>query len=1707
MLLDVPARAASLVCLMLVLAGNGRAQNLVSNGTFNVASTAGWQKTGGTGGYVNELGSAQGGARGDWITIGGSLWQTVNTVAGQRYLLSFATRGDNPGQSYRMATMLVSWGGQLIGSYTSPNNGIWTYPSFVVEASGATELRFSTAQNLQHPELDDVVVVPLPATQPGIMLTSPEAGASYVMGDTVPLTASVTAGSGRTIVRVEYFHSGTTSIVASVVAPFSAVWTNVPPGTWRISARVMDSGGATTTAALKQIMVATRPTIYWAAPAEGSVLSVGDDVPLSVVLTNNDRVITSLVLRAGSNVVARFDGALTNGVYSGPWLDIPRGEFVLESTGYNSNGVAVSTALINVSVLPPAILDQWQTYFSSTVFTFPGTDFAQTFTPGVDGELHHVELYMFPAHFAQVFPVRVTVVETVGGAPTGTVLAESYVPNVEQTGDPKLAYFRTAPPVLRAGRLYAFIVSPTFQTNGLIIRTAHTDNPYPRGAIWRKIGTGPWEQAERQPNLYADMVFATYMTPRVVPQVSLTSPGAGANFRAGDSIHLSATVFDADSTNLLVEFFAGGIPVGAAAAPPYETEWVGAFTGNFPMTAVVTDEIGLSSRSSVVWIDVEPTNTWPRVSVLDATIVEGSRTNLLRFPITLSAPATDDVAVQYATADGTAATGTDYEGGSGLVIFKAGTTNATISVPVYGDQLDEPHEFFLMNLLLVTGANLGRAQAVGTVLDDEPGPGKLHHFGFTSIPSPQTTNRPFFVSVTALDVLNNVVTNFTGPVALSFLAAPTNLGTTLLNGVPHTTATTPATAVTLGYAFTPSTNLLVTGVRHYSGYYMSLWSDDGELLFKHNLPAIAGSWTDSTLAAPVALKAGRTYRLGFFTGGLTWYGVAQPPTNFPHGNLGPSFQNAGEGFPEGGAPPSWPLADLRYHVDAPLATQITPGTLTPFVNGRWSGTVQFDSVLAARSQLRAEDALGHIGLSPAFDMNRAPAITINSPAPGAVLYSPTVLTVTADASDPDGSIARVEFFLDGVLIGTDLSSPFVASSDVTPGGHVIVARAFDNLGASSSATTTVQVLAPFRSVATVRFDPPSIPGGSRAIFQWKEQGFTFDSGDMSHTDSGLAGRPQGEGGFLQPTLVTIAREDGKPFSLISAELAEYSTFFQSPLDITVQGWRGDGAVFTHTFTTDGIIDGIGTLNDFELFDFPPEFSFLVRAEMSSPFPRFSIENLRVASDFSNAPQVQIVAPLNGEGFAPEGVAFETAVLLVTGSVTRVDFEVDGAFVGSAFEPPYGLPWPFLPVGSHTVVATVFDNLGIEAASDSVDFRVTARPFVTLVLPTNGTVATVGEPITLQATAVDEGGAIAFVAFLDGTNVLGVATNAPFWMTWSNFMSGPHALYAVAVDNLGVTGTSTVVQVIGNIPPSVSLKSPTNQLVLQPGDTIRFSAEATDPDGAVSFVDFYLATNFVGRAFSPPYQLDWTNTAVGSFCATAVAVDNHGASSRDRMAGRVNRRPAVTILAPTTQSAFIAPDAIEISVQAEDLDGTIRTILVSAGVDFTARFDRVGQNPRPVLECEATTPGPSDAIPFLCIWSNVPAGIHTIRVAAVDNDGASSVIAEATVFGFNYPPVTAEWKATNVVRWPPRVRFTQRVTISNPTGQTLAPGELMIYLDRQSVLRGVRVIGGTRVSRGIYRVPMSGIPALGVTSMDILYSAPNRRRLPAPLIVPVLHGAN
>ena len=108
-------------------------------------------------------------------------------------------------------------------------------------------------------------------------------------------------------------------------------------------------------------------------------------------------------------------------------------------------------------------------------------------------------------------------------------------------------------------------------------------------------------------------------------------------------------------------------------------------------------------------------------SIADARAEEGDGGAAdLDFTVTLSVASDLEVTVAYATADGTANAGSDYQAASGELRFAPGETELAVSVPVLGDQTPEADETFTVALSAPVNVELGAATAAtGVIVDDD----------------------------------------------------------------------------------------------------------------------------------------------------------------------------------------------------------------------------------------------------------------------------------------------------------------------------------------------------------------------------------------------------------------------------------------------------------------------------------------------------------------------------------------------------------------------------------------------------------------------------------------------------------------------------------------------------------------------------------------------------------------------------------------------------------------------------------------------------------------------------------------------------------------------------------------------------------------------------------------------------------------------------
>ncbi|MFH4968097.1 family 16 glycosylhydrolase [Gaetbulibacter sp. M240] len=85
--------------------------------------------------------------------------------------------------------------------------------------------------------------------------------------------------------------------------------------------------------------------------------------------------------------------------------------------------------------------------------------------------------------------------------------------------------------------------------------------------------------------------------------------------------------------------------------------------------------------------------------------------------------------------------------------------------------------------------------------------------------------------------------------------------------------------------------------------------------------------------------------------------------------------------------------------------------------------------------------------------NQAPTISISDPLDGATFDLNTTITISANTSDPDGTVTQVEFFSNGVSLGIDSTAPFSRDFTVPLGDSNLTAEATDDFGAKGTSTS------------------------------------------------------------------------------------------------------------------------------------------------------------------------------------------------------------------------------------------------------------------------------------------------------------------------------------------------------------------------------------------------------------------------------------------------------------------------------------------------------------------------------------------------------------------------------------------------------------------------------------------------------------------------------
>jgi endoglucanase Acf2 len=92
--------------------------------------------------------------------------------------------------------------------------------------------------------------------------------------------------------------------------------------------------------------------------------------------------------------------------------------------------------------------------------------------------------------------------------------------------------------------------------------------------------------------------------------------------------------------------------------------------------------------------------------------------------------------------------------------------------------------------------------------------------------------------------------------------------------------------------------------------------------------------------------------------------------------------------------------------------------------------------------------------------NALPTVSLITPADNATFTEGKPVSITANASDFDGTIQQVSFYQNDILISTDASAPYAATWNPVAGNYALTAKATDNAAAISTSQTVNVTIAP-----------------------------------------------------------------------------------------------------------------------------------------------------------------------------------------------------------------------------------------------------------------------------------------------------------------------------------------------------------------------------------------------------------------------------------------------------------------------------------------------------------------------------------------------------------------------------------------------------------------------------------------------------------------------
>jgi hypothetical protein len=841
-----------------------------------------------------------------------------------------------------------------------------------------------------------------------------------------------------------------------------------------------------------------------------------------------------------------------------------------------------------------------------------------------------------------------------------------------------------------------------------------------------------------------------------LPVVTLVSPANGSTLSVNVAQTLVPNASLAGGSITSVSYQANGTAVGTASVYPFTVEWKPTSPGSYSLTATATGSNG-ASATSVANVVTVSAGTAPGVGI--ATPTNGA---------TVSAGAAQTVVVSASANTGTIASvelfanglsvGSDASfpysfswtpAGVGTVVLTAVATDsqgnrtpspavsvtiAAVSAGSPAVSLTSPAAGASLPVGVPVQVNAAATDADGTIAQVEflangasLGVDATYPYSVSFTPNATGT---YVLTARATDNGGNVSTSAPLSVIVSGGTAPS-----VALDAPANNATVGVNAPVTLRATATSTSGFITGVQFFV---------NGVALAIDTTFPYTATWTPAATGGYV-LSARATDNLGNVTDSgvvaLTVASSAAPtvavsnPANGSAFVVGTALTLTADAADVDGTVTAVQFLVNGLPLGAPDVAAPYSAPWTPVAAGAFAITVQ------------ATDNNGNITTSAAVNVtigaNAAPTVALTSPVAGAYALGNTVL-VGAAANDADGKVVSVQFFANGLSIGSAAAAPYTVTwRPPLAGNYAITAQATDDAG-NVAVTSSVAIAVSAVAAPAVTITNPTA-------------GAVFVAGNPVAFTASPAG---GNGPIAQVQFFVNGASLGAPDTA-------------SPYAAT---WTPLAA---------------GT------------YSLLAVATDSAGLSSSTAATLTVRVDGNRPPTVALSSPPAGASVNSGATVNLSAVASdPDGTVATVSYLANGNMVGTATTAPFAVAWVPGAAGSYVVAAQATDNSGNVTLSTPMTVTVIANrvPTVAVTAPGTGSVARVGTVTNLTATASDADGTVASVQFFANGVALGAAdTTAPYAAAWTAAAEGVYRITALVLDNSGASALSTETYVLAVAP--------------------------------------------------------------------------------------------------------------------------------------------------------------------------------------------------------------------------------------------------------------------------------------------------------------------